>query len=202
MLSSGIAPQFQHREYLIRRKIFTLWGAKFHIYDEAGNLVFFSRQKPFRLREDFRIYSDETQSQELLVIKTPQILDIWATYQVIDSISQQPVGALRRKALKSIIRDEWLILAPDGREIGKLLETTKSALLSRLLDFRPFFYIPQKYLISDANGQEVARIEQNYNPFVLKYRLSIIQASPTIDPRLIIACGILLAGIERRQRGE
>jgi len=192
---------FQHREYLIRRKIFTIVGSKFHIYDGAGNLVFFSRQKPFRLREDFRVYSDESQSQELLVIKTPQILDIGATYTVIDSMSQQTVGALRRKALKSILRDEWVFLSSDGREIGKLSETSKSAVLSRLLDFRPFFYIPQKYLISDANGQEVARIEQNYNPFVLKYSLSVIQASPNIDPRLLIACGILLAGIEQRQRG-
>ena len=31
----------------------------FHIYDEAGNVAFYSKMKAFKLKEDLRIYSGE-----------------------------------------------------------------------------------------------------------------------------------------------
>ena len=51
-------------EYLIRRKVFTFFGNKFHVYDGNGDLLLFTKQKAFKLREDIRIFSDETQTDE------------------------------------------------------------------------------------------------------------------------------------------
>ena len=45
----------------------------------------FSEQKMFRLREDIRVYSDESKSQEVLSIKARQILDFSAAYDVVDT---------------------------------------------------------------------------------------------------------------------
>ena len=50
-------PIFQYPNYLLKRQAIALTG-KFRIYDPTGNLVMFSEQKMFRLREDIRIYSD------------------------------------------------------------------------------------------------------------------------------------------------
>ncbi len=80
-----------------------------------------------------------------MTIKTPQIIDIGATYNVQDVTTSEAVGALRRKGLKSIFK-------------------------------------------------------QHFNPFALKYTMTIIDERPSVDPRLLIAAGILLAGIERRQQ--
>jgi len=110
---------FWHRQYLFRRKVFKLFGGAFHVYDENGNLVFYSKQKAFRLREDLRVYSDEHQMEELLTIKTPQILDISATYNVHDATTDEAVGAIRRKGLKSIVKDEWTFLSNEGRELER-----------------------------------------------------------------------------------
>lgn len=52
-----------------------------------------SKQRTFRLREDFSVYSDEQETQEPLIIKFPQILDIGATYNVQDSTTSEKVGA-------------------------------------------------------------------------------------------------------------
>jgi len=183
---------FTHREYMFRRKFFRFFGGAFHTYDENGNLVFYTDQKRFRIREDFRIYSDESKKTELLKIKTPQILDIWATYTVMDSTTGETVGQLRRKALKSIIKDEWEIKTADGRS-GTL---TESSIIGALLS-RWWNLIPQKYSILGPQG-EVATIKQHFNPIILKYTLAISDAAQ-IDPRLLIAAGILLAAIERRQ---
>jgi len=189
-------PVFQQSHYLFRRKVFKLFGGAFHVYDENGNLLFYSKQKAFKLREDFRVYSDEHLMEELLIIKTPQILDIGATYNVQDAMTGEAIGAIRRKGLKSIIKDEWIFLSKEGREIGRLTESSISgALLSRFINL-----IPQTYVIVSADGREVAEIKQHFNPFVLKYSMTIVEPRPSIDRRLLISSGILLAGIERRQQ--
>ncbi len=188
-------PAFRHDHYLFRRKVFKLFGGAFHVYDESGNLLFYSKQKAFKLREDFRIYSGERQTEELLTIKTPQILDIGATYNVQDATTGEAIGAIRRKGLKSMVKDEWIFLSNEGREIGRLTEKSiTGAFLSRVISL-----IPQTYVIVSADGREVAEIKQHFNPFVLKYSMTIVEPRPSIDRRLLISSGVLLAGIERRQ---
>lgn len=191
-----LCPAFQHRKYLFRRKVFKVFGGAFHVYDALGRLVLYSQQKAFTLREDFRVYADENQRQELLTIKTPQILDISATYDVYDATTGEAVGAIKRKGLKSIVMDEWIFLSNRGQEIGKLAETSVvGALLTRFINL-----IPQDYVITLADGRKIAEVTQHFNPFVLKYSMTILPPEPPIDRRLLIAAGILLAGIERRQQ--
>ena len=186
---------FMQGQYLFRRKVFTMLGKAFHVYDDRGNLVFYSRQKPFKLREDFRVYSDQTCSRELLIIKTPQIFDISAVYGVQDATTGEVVGAIKRMGFKSILKDEWIFMSTEGREIGKLTEASLAgALFSRFVNF-----IPQQYVVL-AEGREAARINQHFNPFILKYTLTITEEASPIDRRLLIAAGILLSGIERRQK--
>ncbi len=189
-------PAFQHNYYLFRRKVFKMFGGAFHVYDESGNLLFYSKQKAFKLKEDFRVYSDERQVEELLTIRTPQILDFGATYNVQNATTGEAIGAIRRKGMKSIIKDEWIFLSNESQEIGRLTESSMAgAFLSRFINL-----IPQKYVIVSADNREVAEIEQHFNPFVLKYSMTIVEPEPSIDRRLLISSGILLAGIERRQQ--
>ena len=42
--------RFGQRRYMIRRKFFKLFGGAFHIYDDAGHVVFYSKMKSFGLR--------------------------------------------------------------------------------------------------------------------------------------------------------
>ena len=194
-MTKELKPAFQQNYYLFRRKVFKLFGGAFHVYDESGNLLFYSKQKAFKLREDFRVYSDERQAEELLTIKTPQILDISATYNVQEPAAGETIGAIKRKGIKTIFKDEWIFLSKEGQEIGKLSESSiAGALLSRFINI-----IPQKYVIVSSDGRELAHIKQHFNPFILKYSMTIIDPAPSIDRRLLISSGILLAAIERRE---
>ncbi|MHC4293528.1 MAG: hypothetical protein ACYSTX_04470 [Planctomycetota bacterium] len=191
-----VSKAFMGDYYLFRKKVFKIFGGAFHAYDAEGQLILYSEQKAFKLKEDFRIYSDERQMEELLTIKTPQILDIGATYNVFDPGAMEMVGALRRKGLKSILKDEWVFLSPEGQQIGVLTETSLfGALASRVVNL-----IPQKYIIKSLSGQEVAEIKQHFNPFILKYSLNIFGSDKSIDRRLLVSAGILLAAIEGRQQ--
>jgi uncharacterized protein YxjI len=62
VIENKLNQAFQQNYYLFRRKVFKIFGGAFHIYDERGNLLFYSKQKAFRIREDFRVFSDENQN--------------------------------------------------------------------------------------------------------------------------------------------
>lgn len=188
---------FSDNQYMIRRKILTIFGAKFHVYNTTGELILFSKQKAFKLKEDIRIFTDESMSAERLVIKARQIVDFSAAYDVVDQAENRKIGTLRRKGWKSIVRDSWEFLSEDDKSIAMLVED--SMLMSLLRRFLCNL-IPQTYHVSQ-NGKTLITYKQNFNPFVLKLRVIIEPDSrDIIDPRLVLAGGILLAAIEGRQK--
>jgi uncharacterized protein YxjI len=200
--AAGAAPTaavFQHTQYMVRRKVLKILGGAFHVYDlQQQQLYAYSKMKAFKLKEDIRLYTDENMTSELLTIKARQIIDLGATYDVVDP-RQGKIGALRRKALKSILRDEWAILDNGDREIGLIQEdSTGLAIIRRLVDFASIF-LPQKYSVS-IQGMPVATFQQNINPFV--YKLVVDLSGDTagrFDRRLALAAAILLAAIEGKQ---
>ena len=196
---SASAPVFQHTQYMVRRKMFKLLGGAFHVYDpQQQQLYAYSKMKAFKLKEDIRLYTGEDMTSELLTIKARQVLDLGATYDVVDP-RQGTVGALRRKALKSLVRDEWAILDAQGREIGLIQEdSTGLAIVRRLVDFASMF-LPQKYVVS-IQGMQVATFQQNFNPFVFKLQVDLSgDSAGRFDRRLALAAAILLAAIEGKQ---
>ena len=193
------AQVFQHPQYMVRRKVLKILGGAFHVYDLQQQQVYaYSKMKAFKLKEDIRLYTGEDMTSELLTIKARQIIDLGATYDVFDP-RQGKVGALRRKALKSMIRDEWAILDKSDREIGLIQEdSTGLAIVRRLIDMASMF-LPQKYVVS-VQGMQVATYQQNFNPFVYKLVVDLSgDPNGRFDRRLALASAILLAAIEGKQ---
>lgn len=188
---------YSHDQYMIRRKVFTLFGAQFHVFDATGQIVMFSRQKAFKLKEDIRVYTGLDESHERLLIQARKIIDFSAAYDVFDSEAGTKVGALRRKGWSSLVRDNWELLDPHDQLIGTIQEDSMMlALFRRLLTN----LIPQAFTLT-CNGQTLATFRQNFNPFVFKLRVEISPGSrEVVAPQLLLAAGILLAAIEGRQQ--
>lgn len=189
-------PRYEHDRFLIRRKVLKLIGGAFHIFDDQGNVVLYSKMKGFKLKEDIRLFGDESMAEELLVISARSWLDFSTAYDVTDTRSGEKVGALKRKGMKSILRDEWLILDPMDHEIGVIREDSAvRAMLRRTIAG----FLPQKYTV-EVGGHEVATMQQNFNPFVFKLQVDFSADSVRqLDRRLGIVAGILLSAIEGRQ---
>jgi uncharacterized protein YxjI len=189
-------PIFQHPRYLLKRQAIALTG-KFRFYDPNGTQVMFSEQRMFRLREDIRVYSDESKSQEVLSIKARQIIDFSAAYDVVDTALNQKVGALRRKGLRSLLRDEWEVLDTNDRVVGLLFEDSIGLALLRRLVLGS--WLPQNYDITFGETR-VGDLRQNFNLF--RYELNLdfsMDVSHLLDRRLGIAMGILLAAVEGKE---
>ena len=187
---------FNHPTYLIRRKIFKLLGAAFHIYDPQGNVAFYSKQKAFKLKEDIRVYTGEDMQKEVLTIQAKNIIDLSASYAVYDPIAGAKVGVLKRKGMKSIIKDEWIIMDANEKEIGLIQEDSMMlALVRRFLSD----LVPQSF-DGTINGRNVCHFKQNFNPLLTKITLDFsMDSDGLLDRRLGIAAAILLCAIEGKQ---
>jgi uncharacterized protein YxjI len=187
---------FQYDQYLLKRQVLALTG-RFRLYNTDEQLVLYSQQKMFKLKEDIRVYSDESLQEEILFIKARQILDFSAAYDVIDSLSGASIGALRRKGFRSMLRDEWLVLDPADQQIGVLQEDNLTQALLRRLLLGSF--LPQNYDLM-MQDQRVADLKQRFNLF--RYELEIdfrFDSQRQLDHRLGIAAAILLGTIEGKQ---
>lgn len=188
--------RYEGNKYLARKAIFAFLGQKFHIYDHQGNLSFFVQQKAFKLKEAITVYADESKQTPLLYIKARSIMDFSGTYDVTTT-SGENIGALKREGLRSMLQDEWTILDPSGRPIGKVMEdSTIMAILRRFLNN----LIPQTFMLT-IGDQHVATFDQHFNPFVAKFDLDFSpDPHEQLDRRLGIAAAVMLLAIEGRQQ--
>lgn len=195
--SSLATGRFGQTRYTIRRQFFKLFGGAFHIYDEVGNLAFYSKMKAFKLKEDLRIYGDEEMREELISIKARGILDFGMTYDVTDAATGERVGALCRKGLRSLLRDQWLVLDENDQEVGKIEEDSMLlALVRRLLTN----LVPQSFTGTLGDAQVLA-FHQRFNPFIQKIDLDFsMDDRHRLDRRLGIAAAVLMCAIEGRQQ--
>ncbi|MFG0258092.1 MAG: hypothetical protein ACF8GE_09345 [Phycisphaerales bacterium JB043] len=184
--------------FTIRRKVLKIVGAGFHIYDATGTLVGYCKQKAFRIKEDIRIYTDESLNDELMRISTQSVLDIAGLYMV--SIPDAgPIGGYRRKAMKSMVRDTWEVVDPEGSHIATIQEDSGFKAIARRINDGLSTLMPQKYLLTSLDNTHVATYQRRFNPFIHKLDVTIHNPTPDLDPLLLIAGGCLLSAIEGRQ---
>lgn len=187
---------FGFTRYLLKRQVLALTGTV-RIYTPQNDMVLFSRQRMFRLKEDIRVYRDEGMTQEVLQIRARQVLDFSAAYDVVESASGIKVGALRRRGWHSLARDEWQILNAGDEVIGSIQEDSLGrALLRRFLLGA---LLPQHYLAT-LGTIPVAEYRQRFHLF--RYEMEIdftVDTARQFDRRLGLAAAILLAIIEGKQ---
>jgi len=185
--------------YSVHRKIFKIFGAAFTIYDPYEGVAFYSKQKAFKLKEDIRLFTDETLQTEVMAIQARNIIDFGAAYDVVDTASGDKIGVLKRKGMKSLFKDEWIIMDDQDREIGLIKE--ESALLATLRRFVNIasLIFPQKFN-GEIEGQPVCQFRQNLNPFAPKIALDFtLDVNKRLDRRMGIAAAVLLCAIEGKQ---
>jgi len=152
-----------------------------------------------KLKEDIRIYTDESLSNELFRIQQQQIFDVWGNFSVIDSASTSILGYVKREIWSEIGRDAWDVQNAHQQSIGRIIEKSLGRALTRK-------YVPMGALVPEKmqlelNGQVVAEINQEFKIIGDIWSLSCFQVPPDFDRRVLLACMILMGTIERQRRG-
>lgn len=185
---------FDQTGYVIKSPFWSFLGRRYHVYDSSGRVVMFVKHPLFKWREEFQVYTDDTESQSLLGIKAHKAIALKMTHDVVDKSTGQRLGSLRSAGLKSLLRDSWEILDEDGQPRGEVREEG-AALLRR---FFPF--LTGRWAIT-VGGATAARITQIFRFFVKEYTLEITPG--LIDTRLVITAALLaLMAESRRERSS
>ena len=193
---TGINPTiFQQDFFVARRKIFS-FTPKLYIWDREGRTLAFVRQKFFALRDDVRVFTDETQSFELLRIKGRSIIDFGSAFDVTDSLNNEKVGVLKRRGWKSLLRAEWNIMDTLDQEIGRIQEDSAVRAAVRRLVFR---FIPQNFTF-EVGGQVVGTAKQSWNIFAPTMTVDFTEdPGKRLDRRVLVAAIMLLMSVEKNQ---
>ncbi|MCK4443365.1 MAG: hypothetical protein KAW09_02400, partial [Thermoplasmata archaeon] len=183
--------------YSIRKKVLTVWN-KYWIEDQRGKMLGFAKQKMFRLKEDIRIFTDEKMKQELFKIKQQQILDVWATFAIVDSQTNTTLGFIKRKALASMfVRDEWEVYNAADQLIGGIYEEKGRGLARKYMPGGKL--IPEKMTFK-LNNVPVANIDQKFKIIGDIWDLKCTNLPLDFDRRVLLGCLLLMGMIERGRK--
>ncbi len=139
------------------------------------------------------MFRDEGQTDRRLTIKARTISDFSGGYDIVDATTGEAVGGAKRKGLKSLFKDEWEVLDPDGTSVGTVEETGGVMIFVRRL----FKFLPQTYEVR-LGGEVAGTMKQRFNPFQLVYDVDF--GGGGLDPRLGVGLVVLLLAIEGGQR--
>lgn len=182
---------FTMDRYLLRTKFWRLFGGAFYFEDLEGNIVAYSRQKRFKLREDIVLYTDESCTAPLVQIKARSVMDLGTTYDIIDAQTGTNLGSAKRNFMKSLLKDSWTINDASGNPYAQFIEDS-IAILRRFIPF-----IPAKYHFEVPGHPEIL-MQQRFNPIIKRTDVMIPPGHP-LDRRVIAAVALLSSAIEGRQ---
>jgi len=176
--------------YVIRRKFWSMFERVFRVFTGDGQLIMYIQHPLLKLREEFMVYADEAKTRPLLKVKSRQVIAINFSYDVSDAQTDQLLGTVQKKGLRSIVRDKFIILDPLGAEIG-YAEEQGAALLRRF-----FPILTSKHAIF-VGGQQVAFIRQRFRWFTKEFTVDTQPSS--VDPRFVLAVALLALIAEARR---
>ncbi len=196
-VNAALTGIWAQNNYKIRKKVLALTN-QYWIQDSQERTLGYAKQKAFKLKEDIRIFTDETMKTELFKIKQQEILDIWMTCAVTDSRTNQVLGYVKRKVLSSMwARSEWEIFDRFKNLIGGIYENKTSGAIRRWMPGGSL--VPIKTQLT-LNNYPVADINQQFKMVGDVWDINCIQVPPYFDRRVLLACALLMGMIERQQR--
>jgi uncharacterized protein YxjI len=158
---------------------------KYHIY-EGDERILSSRQKRFRLKEEFRFTTED--GTEAYRVKAGSVLDVATTYDIVDVRTDERVGSVKR-SVKSLFKHEYTLLDAAGTAVAILREDSRLlAALRRLVTT----LIPFSYDIVAPDGTELGSVDEQFS-LRDRYR---IELTGDVDPRLAVIGTVVVDAIE------
>lgn len=185
---------------------------RIRMHDAAGNEVFYVHQKTFKLKEDVRIYSDESKTREMYQIRADRILDFSAKYRMYASETGALVGAIKHRGMRSIwsatyeiydTRDEQTHLMKEDNPWIKVLNAVSESIpfvgLFTGYIFNPTYTI---YRGSDKEtGQPILSLVKKPAFFESAFEIQKLDENLRGDEELRVLLGIIMAVQMERSRG-
>ncbi len=180
-------------------------GPQISVTDATGQLVFFVKQKLFRLKEEITVFGDSEQQQALYRLKADRVLDFSARYHFSDP-GGASLGSVKRQGMRSLWSARYDIL--DGeqivcgiREENPWIKVADAALseIPILGMFSGYVFHPS-YLAARPDGQPLMRLTKRPAFFEGKFAIEQLAAfAPHEETRILLS--LLMMVLLERSRG-
>ena len=185
-------------------KLFSL-APQISVVDADGNLIFYVKQKLFKLKEQIIVYADDKKQQPLFYIKADRIIDFSAAYNFSD-VDGNHIGSVKRRGMKSLWRARYDIF--DGETSTMNIQEKNpwikvaDALFAEIPIvglFTGYVFNP-KYLVSRDDESVVMHLEKI--PTFLSRKFTI-KATDSLDERQEkqVLLSLLMMLLLERNRG-
>ena len=180
-------------------------ASQIRITDARGQMLGYVKQKLFKLKEDIRIFADESQTHELFAIQANKILDFSAQYNFIDNTGNS-LGSVRRQGMRSLWKAHYDIYQGENPVMQIREESAWIKVVDALVGeipvvgmFTGYLFNPA-YLVSRTNGTVVARLQKQPAFFEGKFQLT--QQSEMSPPEeTMVLLSVLTMILLERNRG-
>ncbi|WP_036966162.1 hypothetical protein [Promicromonospora kroppenstedtii] len=155
-----------------------------------GDLYAFAQQKRVAFREQVTLYTDDTKREAVLGFKARQVVDLGATYDVVDA-GGTPIGTFRKDFAKSLLRSTWHVEQPG---LGVATGTERSlpiAIIRRLVELA---WLPYHFDFV-IDGRPAFSVEKKWG---LRDRYVVNVQDSRLDRRLVTAMAIGLDALQER----
>ena len=174
------------------------------VADSSGQLLFYVKQKLFKLKEAVTVFADKGQTQALFTIAADKIIDFSARYHFKDA-NGLDVGSIKRQGMKSLFKASYDIY--DGDEVEFTIKEDNpwikflDALLSEIpiLGILTGYLFNPKYNVTRPDGTRVARLIKQPAFFEGKFSITQEAEMDEFEERRIALSLLMMVLLERRR---
>ncbi len=178
-------------------------ASQIYIRDASGQLIGYVKQKMFKLKEDIRIFTDESQTQIRYAIKADRILDFSANYAFADPLGN-PIGSIKRKGMRSIWKANYLISGPNGDHVMNINEESgwvkvADALVGELplIGFFSGYVFNPTYLVTKIDSTPVLRLKKQPAFLESKFTMEPVATLTGSEEELVLLSCLTMTLLER-----
>ena len=176
------------------------------VIDAGGTLLFYVKQKAFRLKESVTVFGDVAQTRPIYRITADRVLDISANYR-IDDQGGTSLGVLRRRGMRSLWRAHYEVHRGGLPFLTIREENPWVKVLDGLLGEIPIlglftgYMLHPAYLVVRAGGAGAPVMRAVKRPAFFAGRFSIERMEELAPPdqTLAVLAVLMLLMLERRR---
>ncbi|WP_026731451.1 hypothetical protein [Fischerella sp. PCC 9605] len=181
---------------------FWAFAPQMSVVDAQGNLVFYVRQKLFKLKEAITVFADTERTQPLYYIKADRIIDFSARYNFTDA-SEIPIGAVKRRGMKSLWRARYDIFDGETSTLNIQEKNPWIKVMDALFAELPIvgifsgYVFNPVYLVSREDGTVVMRLEKIPSFLSRKFTIKPVEQMSDREEKQVLLSLMMMLLLER-----
>lgn len=172
------------------------------VTDAHGNLVFYVKQKLFKLKESVTVFGDVEQTSPLYTINADRIIDFSARYNFTDKNGFH-IGAVKRRGMKSLWKARFDIFDGDTNVLTISEQNPWVKVFDALLQEIPIvgmlsgYVFHPVYQVSRPDGNVVMRLEKQPSFLSRKFTIKQVDKLSDIEETRVLLSILMMILLER-----